>query len=161
MPPKKGRRHALRVVRDLLASARGGRGTNLGGALDYLNRVLAHHAIIFVVSDFLGADVDRPLKLLAQRHDVVAVTVDDPAEVALPDVGLARVVDPETGESSTWIRTTPRCAPPTSASGRRTRRAAPAAAPAGHRRGGLRTEAPIIQPLLRFFRTRETRAMRR
>ncbi|HVZ79076.1 MAG TPA: DUF58 domain-containing protein, partial [Gemmatimonadaceae bacterium] len=75
VPPRKGRRHALRVLRDLLVFEPAGTGTDLAGALDYLNRMLAHTAIIFVVSDFQGTDIERPLKLLAQRHDVVAVTV--------------------------------------------------------------------------------------
>ena len=60
-------------------------------------RCCSHKAIIFLVSDFIAPDIERPLKLLAQRHDVVAVTVEDPSERALPDIGLARFVDPETG----------------------------------------------------------------
>ncbi|MGH7690957.1 MAG: DUF58 domain-containing protein, partial [Gemmatimonadaceae bacterium] len=72
VPPRKGRRHALRLLRDLLVFQPARAGTDLAGALDYLGRMLAHRAIVFVVSDFLGADVERPLKLLAQRHDVVA-----------------------------------------------------------------------------------------
>src|SRR5260370_18324883 len=59
--------------------------------------MLSHKAIIFLVSGFLGSNVERPLKLLAQRHDVVAVTVEDPSERLLPDIGLVRLVDPETG----------------------------------------------------------------
>ena len=97
VPPRKGRRHALRVMRDLLAFEPEGRGTDLAGALEYAGRMLKHKAIIFVVSDFQSADLEQPLKLLAQRHDVVAVTVDDPSEQHLPDIGLARFVDPETG----------------------------------------------------------------
>ena len=61
--------------------------------------MLSHKAIIFLVSDFLGTNIERPLKLLAQRHDVVAVTLEDPSERVLPDIGLVRLVDPETGET--------------------------------------------------------------
>lgn len=162
VPPRKGRRHALRVLRDLLVFQPRGRGTDLNGALDYLSKMLAHTAVVFVVSDFLGADVERPLKLLAQRHDVVAVTVEDPAEMALPDVGLARLVDPETGQMIDVNTSDPalRAAYEERVSGGRDRR-----------RHLLRrlaidevpihTEAPIIEPLLKFFRTRETRARRR
>ena len=75
-----------------------GKGTDIGGALEYLNRLLPHHAIIFVISDFIDPGIERPLKLLAQRHDVVVVPLEDPVEWTLPDIGLARFVDPETGQ---------------------------------------------------------------
>ena len=74
-------------------------GSDLAGALEYLGRMLTQKAIVFVVSDFLSPNLERPLKLLAQRHDVVACTVEDPSETVLPDVGLARMVDPESGTS--------------------------------------------------------------
>src|SRR4249920_1026301 len=99
VPPRKGRRHALRLIRDILAFEPTGRGTDIGGATEYLNKMLAHKAIIFIVSDFLGSNLERPLKLLAQRHDVVAVTLEDPSERVLPDIGLVRLIDPETGQS--------------------------------------------------------------
>src|SRR3954462_6629500 len=97
VPPRKGRRHALRVIRDLLAFEPQGRGTDVGQATDYLSRMLHHKSVIFLVSDFMDEGVEHPLKLLAQRHDVVAVTVADPSESELPDVGIARFIDPETG----------------------------------------------------------------
>src|SRR4051812_22024413 len=99
VPPRKGRRHALRLMRDLLVFEPEGTRTDLAAALEYVGRMLAHKAIIFVVSDFQATELEQPLKLLAQRHDVVAVTVDDPAEHDLPDIGLARFVDPETGQT--------------------------------------------------------------
>src|SRR6266508_4264775 len=99
VPPRKGRRHVLRIIRDLLAFEPAGRGTDLAGALDYLNRMLSQHTIVFIVSDFLAPNVDQPLKILAQRHDVVAVTVDDPSEGNLPNLGVARFIDPETGKT--------------------------------------------------------------
>src|SRR5947209_975761 len=78
VPPRKGRRHVLRIIRDLLAFEPVGKGTDLAGAIDYLARMLTQKSIIFIVSDFLSVRVDQPLKILAQRHDVVAVTVEDP-----------------------------------------------------------------------------------
>src|SRR5438132_2308995 len=99
VPPRKGRRHALRLIRDLLGFEPVGKGTDLAGAIDYLARMLTQHSIIFIVSDFVSVRVDQPLKILAQRHDVVAVTVEDPSEAHLPDVGVARFVDPETGRT--------------------------------------------------------------
>src|SRR3954463_10299049 len=78
VPPRKGRRHALRLMRDLLVFSPVGKKTDIAAALEYTGRMLAHKAIIFIVSDFQSPDIEHPLKLLAQRHDVVAVTVDDP-----------------------------------------------------------------------------------
>ncbi|NIR45569.1 MAG: DUF58 domain-containing protein, partial [Gemmatimonadetes bacterium] len=96
VPPKKGRRHALRLIRDLLAFRPTGRGTDLRVALDYLGRIVRHRAIIFLISDFLDADFERSLKVVSRRHDVVAVTVSDPREHAIPDVGYLELVDAET-----------------------------------------------------------------
>lgn len=160
--PRKGRRHALRIIRDLLAFEPEGRGTDMAAALEYLVRMLSHHAIVFVVSDFIAPDIERPLKLLAQRHDVVAVTVEDPSERELPDVGLARLVDPETGEtvsidtSATEVRVAYHGAVAAERGARRTllRRLAIDEVP-------VATPQDVIGPLLRFFRARETRARRR
>jgi uncharacterized protein (DUF58 family) len=98
LPPRKGRKHALRLIRDLLTVEPTGRGTDIAAASDRLTRLLTHRAVIFFCSDFLSPDLERPLARLAQRHDVIAVTLEDPAERVLPDVGLARLEDPETGE---------------------------------------------------------------
>src|SRR4051794_30425767 len=97
VPPRKGRRHALRLMRDLLVFEPQGTKTDLPAALEFTGKMVNHKSIIFVVSDFQAPDLEHPLKLLAQRHDVIAVTVDDPSERTLPDIGLARFVDPETG----------------------------------------------------------------
>src|SRR6478672_8848738 len=81
VPPRKGRRHALRVIRDLLAFEPTGRGTDVGEATDYLSKMLHHKSVIFLVSDFMDEGIEHPLKLLAQRHDVIAVTIGDPSEM--------------------------------------------------------------------------------
>ena len=96
VPPKKGRRHALRLIRDLLAFKPSGVGTDLSVALDYLGRILKHRAIVFLISDFLDSDFEKSLKLISRRHDVVAVTVSDPREHAIPNVGYLELVDAET-----------------------------------------------------------------
>jgi uncharacterized protein (DUF58 family) len=96
VPPAKGRRHALRVIRDVLASAPAGRRTNLAAALTYALDLLAHRAIVVVLSDFLAEGWERPLRQLAARHDVVAVTVDDPRERLLPPGGWLELEDLET-----------------------------------------------------------------
>lgn len=96
VPPKKGRRHALRLIRDLLAFRPRGRGTDMAVALDYLGRILRHRAIIFLVSDFLDSDFEQSLRLISRRHDLVAITVSDPRERMLPDVGYLELIDAET-----------------------------------------------------------------
>jgi uncharacterized protein (DUF58 family) len=98
IPPAKGARQARRLVSELLRPLPERRGTDLAGALDYLERVQRRGAILFLVSDFLAADFHLPLTAAARRHDVVAVSVTDPADFQLPDVGLLRVADAETGE---------------------------------------------------------------
>jgi uncharacterized protein (DUF58 family) len=130
VPPKKGRRHVLRLIRDLLAFRAVGRGTDIATALDYAGRMLGHRSILFLLSDFQvpldrtagprEADVPdgngvahlvglagpmsaferfhRTLKLVSNRHDLVAVRMVDPAEERLPDAGLLVLRDPETGE---------------------------------------------------------------
>ena len=101
VPPKKGRRHVLRVVREILAFQPQGRGTDLQLALDYLNRVQARRAVTFVVSDFQVTDeesVRKKLRVASKRHDVIALSLRDPREEELPAVGLLELRDAETGE---------------------------------------------------------------
>jgi len=97
LPARKGRKHALRLIRDLLTVQPKGRGTSMTVAIDRLMRLLPHRSVVFLASDFVAADVEKPLARLAQRHDVIAVTLEDPAERVLPDVGPARLEDPESG----------------------------------------------------------------
>jgi len=158
VPPRKGRRHALRLIRDILAFEPVRRGTDIAGATEYLNKMLSHKAIIFLVSDFLGSDLEHPLKLLAQRHDVVAVTVEDPSERELPDIGLVRLVDPETGVTLDVDTSDPDV---------RAQFGTQVTTEAAERRRLLRrlaideipvtTASGIMDPLLRFFRQREMR----
>lgn len=97
VPPRKGRRHALRVIRDLVAFVPGGRRTNLVAALTYATRLLRHRSVVIVLSDFMAEGWERPLRRLAARHDVVAVAVEDPRERELPASGWVEVADAETG----------------------------------------------------------------
>ena len=95
IPPRKGRRHALRVIRDLVAFQPAGRRTNLGASLSYASRVLRHRSIVVVLSDFIAEGWERPLRRLGARHEVVAITVDDPREHELPESGWIEIVDAE------------------------------------------------------------------
>ena len=98
VPPKKGRRHVLRVIRELLYHRPRGRGTSIAAALETLDRVIARHAVVFVISDFLDSGYERAMQRAARRHDVIAVTVEDPRELELPNVGFVTLQDAETGE---------------------------------------------------------------
>ncbi|HET7111918.1 MAG TPA: DUF58 domain-containing protein [Gemmatimonadales bacterium] len=98
IPPRKGRRHALRVIRDLIAFAPEGRHTNLAASLLYATRLLRHRSIVVVLSDFVAEGWERPLRRLAARHEVVAIAVEDPRERNLPEAGWLELADAETGQ---------------------------------------------------------------
>jgi uncharacterized protein (DUF58 family) len=98
IPPKKGRHHILRLIREMLYFQPEGRGTDLSAALEYMNKLITRRAVVFVISDFLTGDFSRPLTVSARRHDMVALPIVDPAEENLPDVGVILLEDPETGE---------------------------------------------------------------
>ena len=162
VPPRKGRKHVLRILRDILTFEPAGRGTDIAALTTHLARTLSQKTIIFLISDFDAPDIERPLKILAQRHDVVAVTVEDPSEQELPDIGLARFVDPETGETLEVDTSSPRVradyqrqvGEARDARRRLLRRLAIDEVP-------VTTNGNYIEPLLRFFRSRETQAGRR
>lgn len=162
VPPRKGKRHMLRIVRDLLVFEPTGTRTDLSPALQYMQRTLHQHTVIFLVSDFQAEGYEHALKVLARRHDVVAVTLNDPAEDLLPDVGVARLRDPETGEY-VEIDTSNRSVRAAYTEGVSAERLARRRL---LRRAGLdeielKTESDVIEPLLKFFRARDTRVRRR
>ncbi len=110
VPPRKGRKHVMRLVADLLSFAPAGRGTDIGGALDYLTAVSKRRSVIFLVSDFLvpADSYDRQLKIASRKHDVVAVDLHDPLDSALPEIGLVMLEDAETGETALVNTSDPR-----------------------------------------------------
>jgi len=98
VPPKKGRPHVLRVIRELLYYKPEGRKTNINAALEYLGKVLKKRAVIFLLSDFMDSDYGRLLRILNKRHDIIGISISDPRETHLPDIGLMGFEDRETGE---------------------------------------------------------------
>ncbi len=103
VPPRKGRQHVLRVIRELLfyadeAQQSRRRGTDIAVAVQYMNQVLKRRATVFLISDFLAEGFERDLQIANKRHDVVAIHVIDPLEEELPSVGLVELEDLETGE---------------------------------------------------------------
>lgn len=101
LPPRKGRGHAFRLLRELLGHQRASRGTDLRPALEHLLRVLKRRATIFLVSDLRARGYERSLKMLARRHDLVVLRTCDRRERALEDCGLVTVEDPESGQLRT------------------------------------------------------------
>jgi uncharacterized protein (DUF58 family) len=158
IPPRKGRSHILRIVRELLSSRPRGTGTDLRGALEYFHRVARKRTIAFLVSDFMDEGYEKILAVCARKHDLVAVELGDPREERLPDAGLLRLVDAETGQER-WI----------DSGDREVRRAFEdwhAQRKARRRKLFLRTrvdaipvrtDLPFQKPLADFFKTRERR----
>lgn len=99
VPPKKGKSHVLRILRELLFFQPSGRRTNIGAALEYLNKVVKKRAIIFLLSDFYDENFDTGLKIAGARHDLVALRLHDRRELSLPDVNLLELTEAETGKS--------------------------------------------------------------
>ena len=98
LPPAKGTRHALRLLREILYGEAKHPGTSLATALEFLQKVQRRRAIVFLMSDFLDSGFESPLRLAARRHDLTLVRVQDPLEAAWPAVGLVQVADAESGE---------------------------------------------------------------
>ncbi len=161
IPPKKGRTHILRVIREVLYTRPEHKGTDIAQALDYLNRLLTRRCIVFIISDFLAADYIKPLRVASKRHDVVAVTVTDPRELDLPGVGLIELEDAESGEEvlidtgdEAWRR---QYAEYNEAiREERDQQFRITGVDAIH----IRTDQPYIDPLLQFFKLRERKFAR-
>jgi uncharacterized protein (DUF58 family) len=166
LPPKKGRRHVLRVVRDILYHAPDGTGTDLVKALDVVNHVLHRRAIVFLISDFESpkdpvvarVELRRAMRQTNRRHDLIAVHIEDPREKELPNVGILSLEDAETGEiieldtASSSVRKLFK-----ERSLERGRRLASDFRSEGVDTLQLQTDAPYIPALQRFFKTRERR----
>jgi len=166
LPPKKGRRHVLRVVRDILYHEPEGTGTDIVKALDVVNHVLHRRAIVFLISDFESpknpatarAELRRAMRQTNRRHDLIAVHVEDPREKELPDVGIVALEDAETGEiveldtASFMVRERFK-----QQAAERGRRLVSDFRSEGVDTLQLQTDSPYIPALQRFFKTRERR----
>jgi uncharacterized protein (DUF58 family) len=98
IPPKKGASHVWRLIKEIFTYQPQDLSTNLDAVLNYFNRVVKRHAIVFLISDCVDTGFEKSLRLTAKKHDLVVIRVSDPAEDQLPDVGLATLQDPETGQ---------------------------------------------------------------
>jgi uncharacterized protein (DUF58 family) len=158
LPPKKGTRHVLRVIREVLSFTPQGHGTDIAAALEHLNRVTKRRCVTFVISDFLDTGARLALKIANRRHDIIAVVLEDPRDLALPDVGLIALQDAETGQQilldtgdSRLRREFEERAAAARCDRERMLRAVEVDAIV------VRTDRPYTEALLRFFRMRERR----
>ena len=98
VPPRKGRRHVMRVIREILYFTPEGKGTNIAKGLDFLNRAVTRRAVAFLISDFFDTGYEKTLKIARKKHDLIAISVSDPMEYDLPPLGIVDLEDAETGE---------------------------------------------------------------
>lgn len=155
IPPKKGRSHVLRIIREIIETKPEGTGTDLHAALSHFLQAMKKRTICFLISDFRAEGFDGTLKRAGRRHDVVALRVEDPVERALPAVGWLPATDPETGKTQ-WINTMNRRARLKLAKREREREEALRAqfARAGIDQAVLLTNEPYVEPLMHLFNSR-------
>lgn len=161
IPPRKGRRHVLRLVREMLAHEPEGHGTDLAQALEHLRFVLHHRSVVFLISDFMTGGYEKALSVASRRHDLIAIAVEDPLEQVLPRVGLLEVIDAETGRPMVVDTNRASVRRRFEALGRERREALRQ----GCRRHDvdlieLSTDRPYDQDLIQFFRRRARRLSR-
>jgi len=159
LPPRKGNRHVLRVIREILSLRPAGKGTDVAAALEHMTVVTKRRSVLFLVSDFLAPGWRRALRLASRRHDVIAIVLEDPREAVLPDVGLVELEEAETGARTVVDTGDPRIRDAFAREATRAR---------AERDRALRasdvdaivvgTDRPYTEALLRFFRMREHRA---
>lgn len=158
LPPRKGKLHVLRVIREIVEAEPKGRGTNIAEALAYLSRVQKRRSVCFLLSDFLDDGFEAPLKVALARHDLVAMRVTDPAEMELPDLGLLELVDAETGAVRMVDSSSPRVRQQFAA---RRRAQSEAVAKRLSQLGcdlvDLSTDRDFVVPLVKFFQKRSAR----
>ena len=152
IPPKKGRSHVLRIIRELIEFTPTGRQTRMADALDHFGRAMKKRTICFLVSDFRDVGFEDALRRAARRHDLVALRIEDPLDRRLPEVGWTQVQDPETGES-TWLNTSRPQVRQRYAAAEHAREEGLRAlfARSGVDTATLLTDAPFVEPLLRLF----------
>lgn len=158
IPPKKGRRHVLRVIREILFYEPQNKGTDIGRALEFFGNVVRRRTVCFLISDFLASGFSKDLEAANKRHDMIAVSIADPREQQLPSIGIIELEDMETGKTSVVDTKDVNVVKAYSDSMKKT---------AEERRKMFRsinvdhieihTDKPYLDPLLKFFSTRGKR----
>ena len=158
IPPKKGKSHILRIIREVLAFEPTGKGTDIAGALEYFSAVIKKRSICFILSDFMSKEFDRPLKIASKKHDLVALRIHDTREDTLPDVGLVPMQDAET-EKMLFVDTSSKKVRDNFSKNRaqateKLRKLFPAS---GVDLIDITTGTDYVKPLINFFKTRGKR----
>jgi len=158
IPPKKGKSHILRIIREVLAFQPTGKGTDIAGALEYFSAVIKKRSICFILSDFMSKEFDRPLKIASKKHDLVALRIHDTREDTLPNVGLVPMQDAET-EKMIFVDTSSKKVRDNFAKNRaqataKLRKLFPSS---GVDLIDITTGTDYVQPLINFFKTRGKR----
>jgi uncharacterized protein (DUF58 family) len=158
IPPRKGRQHVLRVIREALYFKPKGRKTDISGALRYLDGVTARRVVAFVISDFFASDFEKPLFIASKRHDMVGITITDPREMTLPDAGLVELADAEKGTFFTVDTSNPAVRRAYAERSRKMfddRTHLFGSAAMDHI--DIRTDKPYVEELIKFFKMRKRR----
>jgi uncharacterized protein (DUF58 family) len=159
LPSRRGREHLLRVIRELLFAPPRRARTELSAAARFLTNVTKKRSVVFLVSDFIDVELDESLKLLARKHDVIAILLNDPREIELPDVGVVALEDAETGRTA-YIDTGDTTLRASYAEAARRRRVDRRRALAKFKIDSLElfTDRPYVPTLMAFFNARTKRA---
>ena len=161
LPPRKGRKHGLRVIREVLYHEPKNKGTNINKSLEFLSQILKRRSVIFILSDFNDENYEKTLKVLTRRHDVIACMITDPRELSMPNVGLITVTDAESGKEiiidtgNTKFRDRYEVKAKTEYE-----RKKKLLLQSGAEFLDIRTDKPYIDELYRFFRARERKSNR-
>jgi uncharacterized protein (DUF58 family) len=158
IPPRKGKKHVLRIIREILHFEPASRGTDISQALEYAMRVVKRHSVMFVISDFRDSRYERALTVANRKHDVVALTVGDPSERGIPPLGLIEMVDGESGKRVVLdLRSEQKAARFRGVNRQMAEKRKEILSRARVDEISLGTERDYAEPLVRFFRERERR----
>ncbi|HVO75670.1 MAG TPA: DUF58 domain-containing protein [Ignavibacteriaceae bacterium] len=158
VPPRKGRKHVLRIIREVLSFEPVGKTTNIRSALEYMNSAIKKRSIVFLLSDFIDEGYDKILKAAGKKHDLIGVVINDERESSIPKIGLVKFIDAETGNER-WIDTSSSKVQERIKEYREQVTAARKNLFASGRIDNIevKTGEDYVKPLIRFFRMRERR----
>ena len=158
VPPRKGKKHVLRIIREVLSFEPEGKSTNIRGALEYMNNAIKKKSIAFLISDFMDEGYEKILRIVGRKHDLIGIVLDDRREKEIPNIGLVKLVDAETG-AERWIDTSSRRVRERMIFDRKEREKIRNSVFIKSRLDKIEvtTGSNYIQPLVQFFRRREKR----
>jgi uncharacterized protein (DUF58 family) len=158
VPPRKGKKHVLRIIREVLSFEPEGKSTNIRGALEYMNNAIKKKSIAFLISDFMDEGYEKILRIVGKKHDLIGIVLDDRREKEIPNIGLVKLVDAETG-AERWIDTSSRRVRERMIFNRKEKEKIRNSIFIKSRLDKIEvsTGSNYIQPLVQFFRRREKR----